>query len=847
MKRPIILALLLLFSCRLLAGVIKGKVTDEHGQTLPYATIYLQGTTIGVTSNGKGDYELTVEPGLYKVVCQYIGFKQSTFNISITGNETVEHSFVLKDQSLEMKEIVVKASTEDPAYPIIRNAIKRRKFHLSQVKSFQTSIYLKGAARSRKMPKKFMGQKVTDETDVVDSVGKGVLYLTEENADYYSDGDRDKTVIHSVHVSGNDNGLGFSRFPSVITFYDNNVNIFGSDSRGFISPISENALFYYKYKLLGQFEEQGHTIYKIQVKQKRSYEPCFDGTIYIVDDEWAIHSLNMTLVKKSGMDIVDTMMVNQLFLPLQKDTWVIKNQLLYFTVNMFGFDVTASAATVYNNQKVNQPIPDSIFAGRVVSIYDKGANKKDSSFWTEARPIPLEGDEKNDFVKKDSLVKKYSDPAYLDSMRRKGNKIKPLDLLVAGLSYSTKKNKNRFSVNNMLLGLGADNMINYNTVEGFNVAPKISWYHRIDTGHSLYTEIAPRYGFSNSHFNTIGRVYYYTYDRAFPGRSWTVGVEGGKYVFQYNPANPVSPWLNSFYALLYRENDMKVYERWDATAYVGHNHGNGLNWYIKASYQQRLPLQNTTTYSFIKGDANGFKTNAPIYLVAAATTWEQHDAAIAEAMISYKPGYTYIQYPDRKVPNGSSWPRFTFTYKKGIPDIVNSKSDFDQWRFSVQDDMNMKLLGTFSYNVVVGGFLSSKYVSIPDLTHLYGNRGIGYASPYLHSFQFAPYYDFSNKEANYYEGHVEYHLKGLISNKIPLLRQARWYLLCGGNAFYVSDKLYYTEGFVGLDNIGFKLVRLLRVDFVQAWDSRMGHNSGLRFSLNVNGGTTRSYPLHGEW
>ncbi len=850
MKIPAILVALLivLIPSAVYAGVLKGKVTDEHGQTLPYATVYLEGTTIGVSANGNGDYELPVAPGLYKVVCQYIGFKQSTFNVTITGDEVVQHSFTLKDQSLEMKEVVVHANAEDPAYEIIRNAIKKRKFHLNQVKSFQTGIYLKGVARSRKMPKKFMGQKVTDETDAVDSAGKGVLYLTEENADYYSEGDKDKTVIHSVHESGNESGLGFSRFPSVITFYENNVNVLGNSSRGFISPISENALFYYRYKFLGQFQEQGHTIYKIQVTPKRQYEPCFEGTIYIVDEDWAIHSLNMTLAKRSGMDIVDTLKVDQLFLPLEKDTWVIKNQVLYLTINLLGFDITASLVTVYNNQKVNQPIPDSIFADKIVSIYDHEANKKDSVFWKDTRPIPLDKDETRNFVVKDSLIKKYSDPAYLDSMRRKGNKLKPLSILTSGLSFNSKKYRDNYSTNNLLIGLGTDNIINYNTVEGVNAVPKISWRHRIDTGHYLYGNAALRYGFSNTHFNAIGRLYYYRYDRTFPGRSWIYGIEGGKYVFQYNPANPVSPWLNSLGALLYRENDMKIYERQDVTAYLGHNYGTGLSWYLRASYQQRLPLQNTTTYSIIKGDTGGFKTNTPANLAATATVWEKHDAAVIEAGISYKPGYTYTQYPDRRVANGSSWPVFTVTYKKGIPGVINSKSDFDQWRFSVQDDVNLKLLGVLKYHFAMGGFLNTNYVSIPDLMHLYGNRGIGLASPYLQSFQFAPFYDFSNKEPFYGEGHVEYHLKGLLSNKIPLLRQARWFLVFGTNAFYANDKMYYTEAFAGIDNIGYKLVRVARIDFVQSWDSHFGQNSGLRVGINVNdGGKLKTHPLHSEW
>ena len=152
------------------------------------------------------------------------------------------------------------------------------------------------------------------------------------------------------------------------------------------------------------------------------------------------------------------------------------------------------------------------------------------------------------------------------------------------------------------------------------------------------------------------------------------------------------------------------------------------------------------------------------------------------------------------------------------------------------------------YNFAIGGFLNSAYVSVPDLMNLYGNRGIGYASPYLQSFQFAQYYEFSNKEPIYGEAHMEYHLKGLLSNKIPLLRQARYYLLFGGNAFYATGTDYYTEAFVGLENIGYKLGRVLRVDFVQSWDSHNGHNSGIRFGLGLPGMPAyKTYPLHGEW
>ena len=847
------LHLLLSILCALITtavfgGTMKGKVVDAKGEPLPYATIYVEGTTTGTNANGDGLYELQIARGKHTVICQYIGYKQTRYVVTINGDESVEHQFVLAGQGLEMKEAVIMSDAEDPAYRMVREAIKKRKFHLSQVKSFQTSIYLKGVMRSRQLPKKIMGQKIEASDLGADTNGKGVLYLLEEDADYYAEGDKERTVIHSVHQSGNPSGVGFSEFPPVTTFYENNVDIFGKYSRGYISPISDNALNYYKYHFLGQFEEQGRTIYKIQVTQKRAYEPCFSGIMYLVNDDWAIHSVNMLLTKQSALDRLDTLKINQLFLPVKEDTWVVKSQVLYIAVSILGFDINGSLVTVYNNQKVNMELPDSIFSKKITSSYDKVANKKDSSYWTDSRPIPLEADEKRDFVVKDSLRKVNEDPKRIDSIRRRGNTFKPFKMMTSGYTYSSKKYKNVYSTNSLLLGIAEDNIINFNPVEGVNIAPKINWKHLLDTTEILVGDVAARYGFSNTHFNAIGRLYYMNNDKEWRGRGWLFGGEAGKYVFQYNGENPVMPWFNSFSSLFYRQSDLRIYERKDAALFVRRNYGNGLRWFVKTSFERRIPLDNTTEYSFFGNRNETYKSNLPLRLLGTATAWEEHNAAIFYGSVSYKPGFTYTQYPDYKIANGSSWPRFTLEYEKGVPGIFESKTDFDKWRFGIQDELSLKLLGRFSYNFLVGGFLNNNYVSVPDLMHLLGNRGLGYAAPYMQSFQFAQFYDFSNKQPFYTEAHVEYHLNGLLSNKIPVLRQLQWYLLFGGNVYYAKNNDYYTEAFVGIDNIGYKFARFIRIDFVQSWDCTRGRNSGIRLGLNGSAFTgDRSRLTHSEW
>jgi hypothetical protein len=548
----------------------------------------------------------------------------------------------------------------------------------------------------------------------------------------------------------------------------------------------------------------------------------FRGDIYIVNDDWAIHSLNMTLTKRSNMDMLDSFRLEQFFLPLREDTWVIKSQVMYPVIAILGFGITGNFVTVYDRQKVNEPIPDSIFASRIVSMYDKTANKKDTAYWTSTRPVPLEQDEAKDYVVKDSIRRRLSDPAYIDSVRRIGNRVSLGKIVLGGYTHTGKGKRSSWSVNPLLT------TVSFNTVEGLTLAPRLFLNYSPDTGNALQVKLAPRYGFSNGHFNAMAGVTYTHSSRMWKERSWTVGAEGGQYVFQYNPNNPVTPLYNTVSSLFYRHNYMKIYERRTAAVYARQNLGNGFRWEAKLAYQHRMPLENTTDYNWAPPENQPYTPNLPDELKSYG--FITHDAALVSASVAYQPGYTYSLYPDYKMPHQGNWPVFTLSYKKGIPNVLGSNVDYDKWRFNISDELRLRLLGSMSYSISAGGFLNNKQVQVPDLMHLYGNQVI-MASPYLQSFQLAPYYRFSNAKDIYGEAHVEYYLKGLLTNKIPLLRQAQWYLVLGNNTFYAGQGCYHTEAFVGIDNLGWKIARFLRVDFVHSWDSYTSQYNGIRIGI----------------
>src|SRR5690606_38158344 len=117
-----------------------------------------------------------------------------------------------------------------------------------------------------------------------------------------------------------------------------------------------------------------------------------------------------------------------------------------------------------------------------------------------------------------------------------------------------------------------------------------------------------------------------------------------------------------------------------------------------------------------------------------------------------------------------------------------------------------------------GGFLNDQHVNIPDRKHLNGNRTI-LAGNYLNTFQLATYYNYVNTAPLYGQMHLEWKLGGFLSDKIPLFKRLNWHFLAGTNSFYINQNNYYSEVFVGLDNIGFKMYRLFRVDAVFGYES----------------------------
>ena len=98
---------------------------------------------------------------------------------------------------------------------------------------------------------------------------------------------------------------------------------------------------------------------------------------------------------------------------------------------------------------------------------------------------------------------------------------------------------------------------------------------------------------------------------------------------------------------------------------------------------------------------------------------------------------------------------------------------------------------------------------------------------YMTGFQMLPYYEFSNHASLYSESHLEYHLNGFLSNKIPLFNKLNWFFVIGANTLNIKSKPNYYETFFSIENI----FKIARIDFVNSIREDQPNATGIKFSI----------------
>jgi hypothetical protein len=814
--------LILVFFCSLsVSAQLKGKITDLDNLPIPFVNIYIENSYVGTTSNAQGQYELAVSrPGKYSIVFQFLGFKTQTKTVEIKEFPHIL-DITLLEENISLNEVVI-SSKENPANRIILAAIAERKAQLEKINSFSADFYSKGIIRLKDVPNKFLGQEVGDLDGVLDSTRSGILYLSETVSKLnYEKPDKLSEKIIASKVSGDSNGFSFNNASDVdFNFYNNTINL-NSD---IVSPIADYAFNYYTYKLEGVFYDNGgRLINKINLFPRRENDRVFSGVIYIVEDQWAIYGLELSVtgaqIQSPAVDVI-TFKQNASY-DDESDYWILRSQTISFKFGFLGFKGNGSFVANYSNYKLNPNFEKSVFTNEVLS-FEPEANKKDSTYWNILRPVPLTSEEFKDYVKKDSIQTLYNSKTYLDSIDANSNKFK-LGNLISGYSYENSFENKVFSVSSPL------NSFNFNTVQGYNINLDINYTKRYDE-YKKYLSLENRLNYSFETQRLRGTVgFKYKFNNI---NDLNIGFSTGIKVQQFNDQEPISSLMNDLSSLFFEENYMKLFENRFVKLNYGQELFNGFRFGTALSFENRRGLFNTTDFTFINKADKSYTSNNPLApLNFESTPFENHNILKFKFKGAIRFGQKYLSYPGSKFNITSpKYPKLNFSFEKGFG-ATNPNYNYDHLSVNISQNFSLENKGDFSYKLLSGTFFGAESVAFMDAKHINGNQThVNLNDSYLSNFKNVGYYDFSTSE-NYLEYHFEHDFKGYILGKIPFINKLNYNLILGVHGFTAKQQKPYNELSVGINNIGWKKYRFLRVDYVRSYHSGFV-NDGVLFGIS---------------
>lgn len=818
-----IITLFFLFVSVTFIGQVKGKITDMKNNPLSFVSVYLDNTVTGTTSNDNGDYILDlIRKGKYTIVFQFLGFKTVKKEVEISSFPFYLN-VKLEEESVQLSEISI-STKDNPANRIIRNVIANKDKNTDKFANYTAKFYSRGLYRIKDAPKKFLGQTLGDFGGGLDSTRSGIIYLSETISDikFQKKPKNFKENIIASKVSGQDNGISFNRAEDAnINFYENSVE-FGNN---LVSPLSTNAFSYYKFKLEGTFyDKNGRLINKIKILPKRKNDPVFNGSLYIVEDDWALYGADVSVTgAQVNIPVVDVLKLKQNYNYSDKnDAWVLISQSIDFRVNALGFKFDGRFSSAFSNYDFIPNFNEKTFTNEVLT-FEKEATEKDSSYWITLRPVPLTTEEVKDYEVKDSLKVVRKSKKYLDSVNKKQNKVSFLSP-ITGYTYKNSFEKWSLSYDGLIKDLG------FNTVQGFNTSMDVSYFKNInDKGSWWSAGVNVNYGFSEK----IARPTF------FFNKKWNnisrprMSISGGITTAQFNGRNPISKMDNLVRSLLRRENYLKIFEKEFAKIMYSEEIKNGIYFSSSLEYANRKPLFNTNNYSFARqSKTKPYTSNNPLdptdYI---NTVFTEHSIASLKVGATFIFNQKYLSYPHRKFNIGNTkYPSLSLTYRKNFG-ASNSELNSDVFVANIRQNIDAGNYGKLAYNIGGGLFLKKKNIAFMDNLQANGNQLLFITDNQLSSFGLLEYYKFYTND-RYAEAHLEHNFKGSVLGKIPLINNLNFHLVGGVKSLFMADKKPYSEYSLGLDNIGFGKWRFLRIDYVKSFHAGI-KNDGFLLRLNI--------------
>ncbi|MEP7218846.1 MAG: DUF5686 family protein, partial [Bacteroidota bacterium] len=369
---------------------VDGTVVDADSRA-PIAGVVINITTAGkrTYTNSSGRFRLPVPAGTHTIRATSLGYHDTSITIS-TGSPHL--TIALRASSILLQGVQVTA--ENNAEKIVRHAIERKNENQAKSRTVQGLLYSKIVYT---LGGNGLGLTDADRQAVLETFSRA----------YYSERGPRLEVIQRRQTANVPAGDNLAALGNFISFYADELPILGVTIP---SPLNASTLSRYRFSIRDLTTLGGERVYVIDVKPATRLLPAFEGTIDIVANSYNLVAVDLRPSASTAIPYVKDLHFRQSFEKFQDDIWeptsldVSAKGGASLISGFADVDLSISAASIFTELKVNELIPDSVYAEQKIIAAAPDADSARPEFWENNRLSELTTEEQEIYRKTDSLV-----------------------------------------------------------------------------------------------------------------------------------------------------------------------------------------------------------------------------------------------------------------------------------------------------------------------------------------------------------------------------------------------------------------------------------------------------------
>lgn len=720
---------------------LRGKISDsQSGEPLPFVNVSFPGTTIGTVTDFDGNFFLETRTPGDSLSVSYLGYFPQ--RVAVRKGAFQELNFALEPESFSLEAVVVKPG-ENPAHKILRSIIRNKsRNNTDNLESYSYESYNKievdlnnvdDNMKNKKIFKQF--QFIFDYVDTNAVTGKAYLpiFISEAISDYYFQRRPkvEREVIKATKISGvkNESVAQFTgKIYQKVNVYDNYINVF---DQGLVSPIADAGLLYYKYYLIDSAYIGNKWCYQVSFKPRRRQEPTFTGDFWVNDTTWAIVKTQVRIAADVNINFVNDLVATAEYKLVNDTLWFPDKLTLFVDFNLT--DKTTGffghKTTVYNNVKVNIPLPQSLEAVNEPVVVRDSAMQKSTDYWQTARPFELTEKEAGIYSMVDSVQQVPMYKTFIDIVNMFVNYYYVVGKFEIGPYYKTYSfneiEGNRFRISGRTSNAFSTRLM----LSGFAAYGDKDNRFKYGLGALYMVNKSPREAVSINYKSDIEQL----------GQSPNALTEDNilTSVLRRNPNYKLS---------LVKELNLSYHKEWVT----------GFSNSVTFNHKVVFPTEYIPFTQVPDGAALPRITNA---MLTVNTRWQKDERFVAGEF--------------ERVSLGSPYPELNFNVSGGLRGVLDSDYDFLKLHFNYYHKFNINPFG-YARFIVDAGKIFGK-VPYPMLQLHEGNETYAFDR---FAFNMMNYYEFASDQ--YVSVFFEHHFQGFFLNRIPLMRRLKWREVAAG-------------------------------------------------------------------